>query len=248
MAGRSYKTEGVVLRSFRLGEADRVLHVYTLERGRVGAVAKGVRRTKSRFGARVEPLSHVELVLHQGSGELHTLTGVELIRSHAAAREDPYRLQVGLIGLEAMLRLFPDQERNPRAFEALTRFLDLLDDLPARVPERPAIDPLALSFQLKLLWVSGYSPHVTSCVNCGGTSDLVGYSPRAGGAVCRACSEGSIALTPAGRAGIDALLRTPLAEAGDAGLTERASREALAVITGSYEEHGGFRLRTLKSA
>jgi DNA repair protein RecO (recombination protein O) len=248
MAGRSYKTEGVVLRSFRFGEADRVLHLYTLDRGRVGAVAKGVRRTKSRFGARLEPLSHAELVLHQGGGELHTVTGVELIRPHSAARDDPYRLQVGLIGLEAMLRLFPEQERNARAFEALTRFLDLLDELRTRAPARRALDPLVLAFQLKLLWLSGYLPHVTSCVNCGATPDIVGFSPRAGGAVCRACSEGSIALSPAGREGIDALLRRPLAEAGEAGLSERAAREALAVVTASYEEHGGFRLRTLKSA
>ena len=83
MAGRSYKTEAVVLRSFRFGEADRVLHVYTLDRGRVGAVAKGVRKTRSRFGARLEPLSHVELLLHQGSGELQTVTGVELIRGRS---------------------------------------------------------------------------------------------------------------------------------------------------------------------
>ena len=77
MAGRSYKTEAVVLRSLRFGEADCVLHLYTFERGRVGAVAKGLRRTKSRFGARLEPLSHVELVLHEGTGELHTVTGVD---------------------------------------------------------------------------------------------------------------------------------------------------------------------------
>lgn len=248
MAGRSYKTEGIVLRSLRFGEADRVLHLYTLERGRVGAVAKGVRRTKSRFGARLEPLSHVELVLHQGSGELHTVTGVELIRPHAAARDDPYRLQVGLVGLEAMLRLYPDQEQNPRAFEALTRFLDLLDEAPRRTPDRPGLDPLVLAFQLKLLWLSGYLPHVTSCVNCGAASEIVGFSPRAGGVVCRACSEGSIVLSPAGRAGIDALLRHPLADAGAVGLSERAAREALAVVTASYEEHGGFRLRTLQSA
>ncbi len=120
MAGRTYKTEAVVLRSFRFGEADRVLHLYTLERGRVGAVAKGVRRTKSRFGARLEPLSHVELLLHQGSGELQTVTGVELIQSHHAAREDPYGLNVGLVGLEATLRLFTEQEANERAFRALT--------------------------------------------------------------------------------------------------------------------------------
>ena len=247
MAGRSYTTEAVILRSLRFGEADRVLHLYTLDRGRVGAVAKGVRRTKSRFGGGLEPLSHAELLLHQGRGELHTVTGVELVRTHRAAREDPYRLQVGLIGLEAMLRLFPDQEQNERAFEALTKFLDALDETPP-AEERPALDPLVLAFQLKLLWLSGYLPHVTSCVNCGGVNDLVGFNPRAGGVVCRACAEGALALSPAGRSAIDALLRSPLAEAHDTQPTARAAREALAVVTASYEEHGGFRLRTLRSA
>src|SRR5581483_2164901 len=130
MAGRTAKTDAIVLRSLRFGEADRILHLYTADRGRVGAIAKGVRRTKSRFGARLEPLSHVELVLHQGKGELQTITGVDLVASHRAAREDPYRLAVGLIGLEAMLRLFPEQEANPRAFTAIARFLDALDGLP----------------------------------------------------------------------------------------------------------------------
>ena len=176
MAGRSYTTEAVVLRSFRLGEADRVLHVYTLDRGRVGAVAKGVRKTKSRFGARLEPLSHVELVLHQGSGELQTVTGVELLRSHRAAREQPYRLSVGLVAAEAMLRLFPEQEANDRAFLALARFLDLLDELEPRADARPQADPLVLSFQLKLLWLAGYLPHVTSCADCGAETGLAGRS------------------------------------------------------------------------
>src|SRR5438093_3859093 len=148
MVGRSYKTEAIVLRSFRFGEADRVLHLYTLGRGRVGAMAKGVRRTKSRFGGRLEPLSHVELVLHEGRGELQTVTGTDLIRPHQAIRDDAHRLGVGLVGAEAMLRLFPEQERNPRAFGALTRFLDVLDELEPEPQTRPALDPLALSFQL----------------------------------------------------------------------------------------------------
>jgi DNA repair protein RecO (recombination protein O) len=248
MGGRTYRTEAVVLRSFRLGEADRVLHLYTLDRGRVGAVAKGIRKTKSRFGARLEPLSHVEVLLHQGSGELQTVTGVELMRSHRSAREEQYRLGVGLVGAEAMLRLFTEQERNVRAFEALTRFLDLLDDAAPR-EARSALDPLALSFQLKLLWLSGYLPHLTSCAECGASGvPLVGYSPRAGGAVCRACSEGTLALSPAGIAGIEALLTRPLAEAGEIGLTERSSRDALTVITAAYEYFGNFRLRALRSA
>jgi DNA repair protein RecO (recombination protein O) len=246
MAGRSYTTEAVVLRSFRLGEADRVLHLYTLDRGRVGAVAKGVRKTKSRFGARLEPLSHVELELHQGGGELQTVTGVELLRSHRASREQPYRLGVGLVAAEAMLRLFPEQEANERAFHALARFLELLDEVEAR-DARPQADPLVLSFQLKLLWLAGYLPHVTSCAECGAAEGLAGYSPRAGGAVCRDCATGAMPLSRDGVLGIEGLLQRPLAEASDAGLTARGAREALGVITASYEYHGGFRLRTLAS-
>jgi DNA repair protein RecO (recombination protein O) len=241
MAGRGYKTEAVVLRSIRFGEADRVLHLYTLERGRVGAVAKGIRRTKSRFGARLEPLSHAEVMLHQGSGELATVTGAALLRPHSEAREDPYGLAVGLVGLEAMLRLFVEQERNPKAFEALTRFLDALDVLDGQAPE-PALDPLVLSFQLKLLWLSGYLPHLTSCAECGAEGPLVGYSPQAGGAVCERCGAESLPLSTEGISGIEGLLGAPLAEAA---ISKRAAREALRVITSSYEYHGGFRLRTL---
>ena len=198
-----------MLRSIRYGEADRILHLYTVDHGRVGAIAKGIRKTTSRVGGRLEPLGHVELMLHQGRGELHTVTGVELIRPHSAVRDDPYRLAVGLIGAEAMLRLFTEQEANERAFAALTRFLDLLDDapgaarrrsfgraspaLPATHPAtalRPDLDPLGLSFQLKLLWLSGYLPHVGSCAECGSEGPLAGYSARAGGTVCAACSAG----------------------------------------------------------
>jgi DNA repair protein RecO (recombination protein O) len=247
MAGRTYKSEAVVLRSLRFAEADRILHLYTSERGRIGAIAKGVRKTKSRFGARLEPLSHVELLLHEGTGELQTVTGVDLLRPHARAREHPYRLNVGLIGAEAMLRLFGEPEANQRAFGALVRFLDLLDDAPVGTPDRPALDPLALSFQLKLLWLSGYLPHLTSCVECGAHDALVGFAPRAGGAVCGEHGAGALGLSAEGFGGVERLLSSPLADAHAAGLGDRARREALAVVTSLYEEHGGFRLRTLSA-
>ena len=208
------------MRSFRFGEADRVLHLYTLDRGRVGAVAKGVRKTKSRFGARLEPFSHVELLLHQGSGELHTVTGASLVDPHRPAREDPYRLSVGLVGAEAMLRLYVEEERNERAFEALTRFFEAVDKLPGALRgRRAALDPAALAFQLKLLWLSGYVPHLEGCVECGGTEGLVGYLPREGGAVCSACAPSeTVLLSPEGFRGILALLWTPLVEAYGLGL------------------------------
>jgi DNA repair protein RecO (recombination protein O) len=246
MAGRTSKTDAIVLRSMRYGEADRILHLYTADRGRVGAIAKGVRKTKSRFGARLEPLSHVELMLHQGGGELLTITGVDLKRSHHAIREQPYRLNVGLIGAEAMLRLHGEPEPNERAFTALERFLDLLDDAPVATG-KPAVDPLGLSFQLKLLWLAGYLPHLTGCVECGSTDELVAFSARAGGAVCRVHAAGALSLSPEGLAGIEQLLSKPLADAVGATLSDRARRDALAVVTSSYEEHGGFRLRTLSA-
>jgi DNA repair protein RecO (recombination protein O) len=225
--GRTYKTEAIVLRSFRFAEADRVLHVYTLARGRVGAIAKGVRKTNSRFGARLEPLSHVELLLHEGSGELHTVTGASLVDPHRPSREDPYRLSVGLVGAEAMLRLY-------------------VEEVPARLRGRAALDPLALAFQLKLLWLSGYVPHLESCVECDEEAALVGYLPKAGGAVCEACAPTeTVPLSPEGFRGIRALLWSPLADAHGLGLGERATRDALAVVVASYEFHGGFRLRTL---
>jgi DNA repair protein RecO (recombination protein O) len=245
MAGRTYKTEAIVLRSLRFSEADRILHLYTAGRGRIGAIAKGVRKTKSRFGGRLEPLSHVELMLHEGSGELQTITGVDLKRSHRATREDGYRLNVGLIGAEAMLRLFGEPEANERAFTALARFLDLLDEAPTS-GERAALDPLVLSFQLKLLWLAGYLPHLTSCVECG-QAELVGFSARLGGAVCRDHAGEALRLSVEGLTAIEHLLSTPLADAVGAPMSSRARRDALAVITSSYEEHGGFRLRTVSA-
>ena len=223
---RSYKTEAVVLRSFRFGEADRVLHLYTADRGRVGAVAKGVRKTKSRFGARLEPLSHVELMLHQGSGELHTVTGASLVDPHRPSREDPYRLSVGLVGAEAMLRLFVEQERNERAFEAVTRFLSVLDTLPAGLRGRAALDPLALAFQLKLLWLSGYFPHLESVCRVRRvrrTSSATCRVPAAPSA--RLLADETVELTPEGLRGVLAPRLEP-ARGGARAPAGRARRRA----------------------
>jgi DNA repair protein RecO (recombination protein O) len=242
---RTWKTEAVVLRSIRFAEADCVLHLYTLERGRVGAIAKGVRKTKSRFGARLEPFSHAELLLHEGRGELHTVRGAELVRAHDRSRADGYRLAVGHIGLEAMLRLFVEQDANSSAFHALTRFLDLLDYTDARLPAQPALDPLVLSFQLKLLWLSGYLPHLAGCASCGEELPLVGFSAQAGGGVCAGCQAGALDISAEGFEAVRGFLERPLADAGKPANAPRGLRECLGMIEASYEYHGGFRLRTL---
>ncbi len=223
--------------------------MFTKDRGRLGAIAKGARKTRSRFGARLEPLSHVELHLHHGRGELSTVTGAELLRSHHGLANDARGLAVAHIGVEAVLRLFIEHDANPRAFHALVRLLDLLDepqssfqDEPAAVP---ALDPLALSFQLKLVWLAGYLPHLGGCASCGSEGPLVAFSAAAGGAVCAACGSGGRPVSPEGFAGMRALLEQTLAEARAAELGVRGRRETLEVIEDVYEYHGGFRMRTL---
>ena len=121
----------------------------------------------------------------------------------------------------------------------------MLDDTP--LPPDDALDPAA---HPAILWLSGYLRHLTSCAECGvDDATLVGYSPSAGGAVCSACANRTeaLALSPDGVAGIEALLASPLADAASIGLPERAARDALRVVTASYEYHGGFRLRTLSA-
>jgi DNA repair protein RecO (recombination protein O) len=241
--GRPYATEAVVLRSIRFGEADRVLHLMTAERGRVNAIAKGVRRTGSRFGGRLEPLTHAALMLHEGRGELHTVSGADIVRSHAELRGRRQNLAVALIGAEAVLRLNVEPEPRPRAFAGLTRFLDALD-APLAGGRAPRLEPLALAFQLKLLLLAGYLPELSACAGCGAPGPLAAFSPAAGGAACLDCARepGAFAVAPASLEAMRALVERPLSAAG---CGERAARDALRVVEATYAHHGGFRMRTL---
>ena len=216
--------------------------------GRLGAVAKGVRRTKSRFGGRLEPFSHVELGLHRGRGELATVTGASLVRSHDRIRSDGYRLQVGLVGLEAMLKLYTEEEQNDRAFLALTRFLDALDE---REPQRGNGPRSTRSCSRSSSSCSGSPASCRTsetCVECGSGDELVAFMPSAGGAVCAACDRGGIGLSPEGRTSrARAPRRRRSRTRSGLDIRDRAARDVLAVVTSSYEHHGGFRLRTLSA-
>src|SRR5919109_3045454 len=100
------KIQAVVLRSIRYGEADRIVHLYTPHRGRVGAIAKGARRARSRFGGRLEPFFRLDLVLHEGRGELLTVTAATTVDGYPALRESGPALDAAGRGCDAVLRLF----------------------------------------------------------------------------------------------------------------------------------------------
>ena len=150
----SFKTEAIVLRSIRYGEADRVLHLYTADRGRVGAVAKGVRRVKSRLGGRLEPLSRVRLVMHQGRGELCTISQADTVHAHAGLREHRASLERGAQACEAVLRLLDSTDPNPPAYNLLCNELALLDAHPNHAGRAQA-----LAFRLKLLLAAALVHH-----------------------------------------------------------------------------------------
>lgn len=232
----SFKTEGVVLRSIRFGEADRVLHLYTADRGRVGAIAKGARRVKSRLGGRLEPLSRVRLVMHQGSGELCTIRQVDTVHAHPALRERREALERATQACEAVLRLLDSTEPNRPAYNLLCNELALLDASPDG-----ACRAGALAFRLKLLLSAGFAPELGSCASCGETEHLGAFSPSAGGVVCSGCEAGSFPLGEEGHRFLVEALARPLSERP--GASERALGQADRAIAETMEYHAHVRLR-----
>jgi DNA repair protein RecO (recombination protein O) len=244
---QSLKTEVVVLRSMRYGEADRILHLYSRDHGRISAIAKGVRKARSRFGGRLEPCSRVALVLHQGRSELLTVTGADTVASHARLRDHAAALDGAVRACDAVNRLFGDGEPHPPAYHLLCNELALLDRDPGR-----ATWANQLAFRLKLLVAAGLAPQLASCASCGEAEHLVGFSGAAGGVVCSACEAGAFSLSEEAHAFMAAALGAPLAEAPDAGV--QALRQAERAISATAEHHAGVHLRaamadaTLKTA
>ncbi|HEY7960460.1 MAG TPA: DNA repair protein RecO [Solirubrobacteraceae bacterium] len=234
MAG-PVKTEAVVLRSMRYGEADRILHVYTPHRGRVSAIAKGVRRARSRFGGRLEPFFRLGLELHEGRGELLTVTGAQTVEGHPRLRADAHALDAAARACDAVGRLFETSEPHPGVFNLLCRKLALLDEDPASATRAGA-----LAFRLKLLLAAGLSPQLAACAGCGEREHLVGFSGSAGGVVCGACEAGSFPLGEQAYSFMTEALGRSLSEGPQApaavlGQVERAISETL-------EHHAHLRL------
>ena len=232
----NFKTEAVVLRSIRLGEADRVLHLYTAERGRVGAVAKGVRKVRSRFGGRLEPLFRVKLVLHEGRGDLCTVTSAETVHAHASLRDRRDSLERATQACETVLRLFDSEEPNLPAYNLLCRELGLLDSDPGA-----ATRAQALAFRMKLLLAAGFAPELATCATCGEREHLGAFSGSAGGVVCASCEAGSFALEPAAHEFLVQALARPLSETPSA--PERALAQADRALAETLEHHAHVKLR-----
>jgi DNA repair protein RecO (recombination protein O) len=230
------RTEAIVLRSIRYGEADRILHLYSPHRGRISAIAKGARRSRSRFGARLEPFFRVKLILHEGRSDLLTVTSAETIASHGGLRDRAASLDAAARACDAVVRIFDDGDPHPAVYNLLANELALLEAEPGRAGMANA-----LAFRLKLLLVAGFAPHLATCASCGEREHLRGFSGSAGGVVCDACEASAFRLDPDAHSFLVEALSRPLDETPAA--EERALRQADRAIAETVEHHAGVRLR-----
>ena len=176
-----YRDEGVVLRTHKLGEADRIVVLLTRGRGKVRAVAKGVRRTRSKFGSRLEPGSIVQLQLYEGRN-LDIVTQAERVENLDALRADLDRYGRASVLLEVIDAVTEDGESNPAMYKLVTGALRELDR---------AGNPLVVpTFVARLLVLEGVQPLVDACVRCEATENLVAIQIHEGGVLCRNCRSG----------------------------------------------------------
>lgn len=240
----SFKTEGIVLRSIRYGEADRIIHLYTAERGRVNAIAKGSRRPRSRFGGRLEPFFRLDLMLHEGRSELCTVTGASTVDGYPDLRSNGPALDAAARACDAMLRLLDAAEPNRPAYNLLCRYLSLLDDNAAAIPTAdPGPQAVGLAFRLKLALAAGFSPELASCARCGERDEIVAFSGSAGGVVCSSCEGGGFPLSRQAHDFMVAALGKPIAELPQA--SERALRQVERAIGETLAHHAHVRLRAV---
>lgn len=170
-----YRDQGIVLRTHKLGESDRIVSLLTEHHGRVRAVAKGIRKTRSKFGARLEPTTHVSLLLYEGR-ELDIVTQAETLDSSGRLRADLERLGRAATMLEAAEQLSLEREPNPALYRMLVGALRSLAD-----QDRPLV---VAGFLWKALALEGFRPVVESCAVCDRVDGLVAFDLTAGGLVC----------------------------------------------------------------
>lgn len=178
-----YRDNAVVLRSWKLGEADRIVSMMTQQNGKIRCVAKGVRKTKSRFGSSVEPTNHLEVQLYRGKGELDTLTQVQSIDRFPVLREDLELFARASSMLEVVELVSQDREPNEALYTMLARAMHTVSTSKSHL--------VVAGFFLKVLAQEGFSPSVDVCVMCGAGTDLTHFSVADGGTSCGTCRAGN---------------------------------------------------------
>lgn len=241
----AYPLRALVLRKTKLGEADLILTLLASDGRQVRAVAKGARGRKSRFGARVEPFSVLDLLLHTGRN-LEVMAEAETVASHDGIRSDYDRTTAASVVVDVLNKISVEGQAEPQLFEMSAVTLDVIESAPVE-----ALRAIVLAFLLKALSMQGYRPTLDECASCAGDVPSVGaaFSLAAGGVLCGRCAAEDAAALPlsdGARAVLRTLIRARMADIPGLGIPEELQSEVMAVLRAYLAYHLPARLRALE--
>jgi DNA repair protein RecO (recombination protein O) len=239
----SYPLRALVLRKTKLGEADLIVTMLAADGRQVRAVAKGARKTKSRFGARVEPFAVADLLLHTGRN-LEVIAEAETVASHEALRRDYDRMAAAGVVVDLLDKISVEGQGEPQLFEMSNVTLSVMETAPVE-----SLPLLVAAFLLKALAMHGYRPSLDQCASCSDdTCDSTLFSPRTGGCLCDGCSPQdpvALRMSPDARAVMRALLRSRMADVEALGVDDALRSEVVRLVIAYTGYHVPARLKAL---
>lgn len=230
------RSEGIVLKTYALGDTSRIVVVYTRDFGLTKLVAKGARKAPHRFGFALEPLSRSRFVFYQKTDrDLQLLSGAEVLTATGSRLQDLARLAHAQAALELVDRLVWGEEPHPDLYDLLAQTIEH-----AAVAPPASLPALTLAFELQVASLLGYRPRLDACAGCGrAISQQRLFSPARGGMLCDACARseaGTVRLSADALAGLSLLLSRPVVEAGEYLEVQRAG-EILRVVEAFLRHH-----------
>ncbi|HEX9092712.1 MAG TPA: DNA repair protein RecO [Coriobacteriia bacterium] len=240
----SYPLRALVLRKTKLGEADLIVTLLAADGRQVRAVAKGVRKTKSRLGARVELFTVTDLLLHTGRS-LEVIAEAETLASHEGIREDYDRTAAASVVTDVLDKVSQEGQTEPQVFDMALVTLDVMEVAPVG-----SLRSLVLAFLVKSLAMHGYRPSLDACAACAREDDDAHlFSPRTGGVLCRDCGDtdpGALPMSRDARAALRALMRTRMAEVPDLAVPPGLEDELMRLVLPYVAYHVPARLKALE--
>jgi DNA repair protein RecO (recombination protein O) len=241
---REYRVRALSLRKTRLGESDVIVTLLAEDGCRISAVAKGARKPGSRFGARVEPYSIVDVMLHRGR-TLDVITDVATVMSHQAIREDYDRSLAASVAVDFLDKSSLECQTDERLFGLATATLDAIEQ--ARETDLPA---LVVAFLVKGMAMQGYRPQFDACASCGGRvpASETAFDLESGGPLCAECAGGvtsAIVASSGARAALRALLGARMAAVAGLGVPQSVVAECFAIMHACARCHVPARLKAL---
>ena len=236
----AYPLRVLVLRKTKLGETDLILTLLAADGRQVRAVAKGARKPRGKLGARAEPFTVLDALLHTGRN-LEILGEAETLASHDAIRSDYDRTVAGSVVLDVLDKISVEGQVEPQLFDMALVTLDVMESAPV-----VSLDLLVSAFLLKALAMHGYRPALDACAMCGGAvGGDAWFSIEAGGIVCSGCGRGGASLSEDARALMRALLRSRMSEVPGLDAPLPVREETLRILRAYVGFHVPARLRAL---